>query len=287
MEVENLFISPISQQNLSFITDFILPYEFSCVELSAYLRKKDKNIFVISTTNNISSSKQIFGIFYLNKILLHCFPFLSQTNATVFSQIFIPFLKNKIIKTIIGTKIQTDIILSLIKDLNLIPSQNNSYKIMVLSSIPNEPKENLCNGDEIKRCTLPDFDNLFSLQKNYLIKEVAPANKQVSDLECSIGLKDILKNQLVFALISDGEYVAKANTNAIGLNWIQIGGVYTHPLYRHNYYAWHLVKNLCLRILRTQKSICLFVKEKNFPAYNLYKQIGFLEKQEFSIVYFE
>ena len=148
------------------------------------------------------------------------------------------------------------------------------------------PPEPLSCDDEIRRCNDNDFDSLFELQKKYIVKEVAPANKQVSDLECSASLKQILKNQLCFALYSDGEVVAKANTNAIGIHWVQLGGVYTHPLYRKNYYAWNLVYAICGRIKKTNRKVCLFVKDKNNPALQLYHRIGFTEKCDFEICYF-
>lgn len=157
---------------------------------------------------------------------------------------------------------------------------------MILNEQPLEPPENLSCDDEIRRCYDSDFDELFDLQKKYISKEVAPAGKQVSDLECSISLKQILKNQLCFALYSDDKVVSKANTNAIGFNWVQIGGVFTHPLYRKNYYAWNLVYSICQRVLKTQRKVCLFVKEKNNPAHELYKKMGFIEKCDFEICYF-
>jgi predicted GNAT family acetyltransferase len=101
-----------------------------------------------------------------------------------------------------------------------------------------------------------------------------------------ISLRQILKNQLCFALTSDGDIVAKANTNAIGINCIQIGGVYTHPLYRRNGYAGALVQALCNRALRSGKQPVLFVKEKNMPAFALYQKIGFAECGRYAIAYY-
>ena len=195
------------------------------------------------------------------------------------------FTKNKI-KVINGESIGTDFILSILQTKSLEPQQTNHYKLMTLDEYLLPPPEPLSCDDEIRRCNDNDFDSLFELQKKYIVKEVAPANKQVSDLECSASLKQILKNQLCFALYSDGEVVAKANTNAIGIHWVQLGGVYTHPLYRKNYYAWNLVYAICGRIKKTNRKVCLFVKDKNNPALQLYHRIGFTEKCDFEICYF-
>lgn len=283
---EEFYIKRALSKDFSFLQTFILPYEHYAVQLCSYLRHKDSAIYIVSKTEKINTPQDIWGFFYFNKALLHCLPYLNDKNYKKFSDSFIPFLSDQPVKTIIGKKEQTELLLKILKPLKVTPSQCNYYKIMTLTDSPCPPPQELTMNEEIKRCTIDDQELLFDLQKKYITKEVAPAGKKVSDLECSIGLKDILKNQLVLALCADDEIVCKANTNAIGFNWVQLGGIYTHPLYRKNYYAWHLINYLCQRILKTQKTVCLFVKEKNIPALSLYQKIGFEEKENFEIAYF-
>ena len=154
----------------------------------------------------------------------------------------------------------------------------NTYDVMLLSSPPNLPPEKLSEDDQIICCTKNDFSSLFDLQKNYIIKEVALPNQKITDNDCNLMLSDILKNQLVMAVscdTEDGKFVSKVNTNAIGFNWIQLGGIFTHPLYRHNYYAWTLIQTISQRIQKSGKKVCLFVKTRNNPALSLYEKIGF------------
>ena len=144
----------------------------------------------------------------------------------------------------------------------------------------------LSGGEEIIRCTEHDMEILHPLQKDYMKEEVAVPGRALTDAEVDISLRQILKNQLCFALTVDGDIVAKANTNAIGINKVQIGGVYTHPLYRRNGYAGALVQALCNRALRAHKTPVLFVKEKNMPAFNLYRKLGFEECGHYAIAYY-
>ena len=127
---------------------------------------------------------------------------------------------------------------------------------------------------------------LHPLQKDYMKEEVAVPGRKLTDAEVDISLRQILKNQLCLALTFDGDIIAKANTNAIGINCIQIGGVYTHPLYRRNGYAGALVQALCNRALRANKQPVLFVKEKNMPAFTLYQKLGFEECGHYTIAYY-
>ena len=270
------------------IEEFIAPYEYKCVTLASHIRKKDEHIFIISKNDSVQTTEDIAGVIYFEKTLLHCIPNIEPELAQALLQFFEAqkvFTENKI-KVINGESIGTDFILSILQTKSLEPQQTNHYKLMTLDEYLLPPPEPLSCDDEIRRCNDNDFDSLFELQKKYIVKEVAPANKQVSDLECSASLKQILKNQLCFALYSDGEVVAKANTNAIGIHWVQLGGVYTHPLYRKNYYAWNLVYTICTRVMKTGRKISLFVKEKNNPAHALYERIGFNTGGKYIISYF-
>jgi predicted GNAT family acetyltransferase len=130
------------------------------------------------------------------------------------------------------------------------------------------------------------METLHPLQKDYMKEEVAVPGRPITDAEVAIALRQILKNQLCFALTVDGDIVAKANTNAIGINKVQIGGVYTHPLYRRNGYAAALVAALSNRAIRSGKEPVLFVKEKNMPAFSLYQKIGFAECGRYAIAYY-
>lgn len=274
-------IIPADKNSFPKIEEFLFPHEYSCVNLCAKVRKQEENIFVFTAKSEIMSTDDILGVICLDGSLLHCIP--DPTEELLIS--FYSFIKDKKLKAISGEIKVTEMLIKAIDSLQK-PFQVNHYQLMTLDSIVPAPPEPLSCDDQIIRCTEDSIDVLLELQKQYLIKEVAPIGKQVTDLECRISLRQVLKNQLMFALYADGELVAKANSNAIGWNYVQVGGVFTHPLYRRNYYAWHLLKVLCDRIQRTQKKVCLFVKEKNIPAIRLYERMGFKQQGNYSIAYF-
>ena len=283
------------------------------------LNNSDKSSQLINLQN-------VLGVFYLNKSLFHCFKDTSKVNIADFTPLFYQILTQNqaSIKNISGEKDGTDFFLEVIRNLSENPDssftkkfnvkQINDYKLMVLphqqfqdsqnqsnhqnnQSSQSEPLkyssnlkfsvQKLYNDDFIMRCTENDMENLFEIERNYLQDEVAVRGQKVSDAEVSMRLRQILKNQLYFALISDDRIVSKAYTNAIGKNWIQIGGVYTLFQFRQNGYAALTVSTLCKRILQAHKNISLFVKTKNLPAQQLYQKIGFTFHSDYKIVYFE
>ena len=262
------------------LQQFLTPWESTCVTLCSNVRKKKDKIYVIS-------DGPLVGLFYLDKTMLYCIP--NAGDLPDLLPALTVFLKDKTVSCLNGEAAAGQIILQALQCMNRTPYQTNHYNIMTLDSQPMPPPEELSCDDEIKRCSSPEYDTelLLPLQKMYLAKEVAPAGKQVTDLEAGAQLKSILKDQLCFALFSDGEIVSKANTNAIGYNYVQLGGVYTHPLYRKNYYAWHLVYTICTRVLKTGRKLSLFVKEKNNPAHELYEHLGFTSTGQYMIAYIQ
>lgn len=309
-EINKMQIISVNERTFSLAQSYLLPIEQKCVFLSQLVRKHSPDIYIIldnnpDNSNNSDKSSQlinlqnILGVFYLNKSLFHCFKDTSKVNIADFTPLFYQILTQNqaSIKNISGEKDGTDFFLEVIRNLSENPDstftkkfnvkQINDYKLMVLPHQQFQASQKLYNDDFIMRCTENDMENLFEIERNYLQDEVAVCGQKVSDAEVSMRLRQTLKNQLYFALISDDRIVSKAYTNAIGKNWIQIGGVYTLFQFRQNGYAALTVSTLCKRILQAHKNISLFVKTKNLPAQQLYKKIGFSFHSDYKIVYFE
>ena len=309
-EINKMQIISVNERTFSLAQSYLLPIEQKCVFLSQLVRKHSPDIYIIldnnpDNSNNSDKSSQlinlqnVLGVFYLNKSLFHCFKDTSKVNIADFTPLFYEILTQNqaSIKNISGEKDGTDFFLEVIRNLSENPDstfqkkfnvkQINDYKLMVLTHQQFQDSQKLYNDDFIMRCTENDMENLFEIERNYLQDEVAVRGQKVSDAEVSMRLRQILKNQLYFALISDDKIVSKAYTNAIGKNWIQIGGVYTLFQFRQNGYAAHTVSTLCKRILQAHKNISLFVKTKNLPAQQLYQKIGFTFHSDYKIVYFE
>ena len=310
LEINKMQIISVNERTFSLAQSYLLPIEQKCVFLSQLVRKHSPDIYIIldknpDNSNNSDKSSQlinlqnVLGVFYLNKSLFHCFQNTSKVNIADFTPLFYQILTQNqaSIKNISGEKDGTDFFLEVIRNLSENPDstftkkfnvkQINDYKLMVLPHQQFQDSQKLYNDDFIMRCTENDMENLFEIERNYLQDEVAVRGQKVSDAEVSMRLRQILKNQLYFALISDDRIVSKAYTNAIGKNWIQIGGVYTLFQFRQNGYAAHTVSTLCKRILQAHKNISLFVKTKNLPAQQLYQKIGFTFHSDYKIVYFE
>lgn len=282
-----MYITQANENTKNILTQFLLPHEASCVQLCSFLRKSTNNIYIIQKSQNLPSSvNEVIGAIYADNTIFFCIPDVSKIDDTNLLKDFL-YSKHKEhnIKSVSGSADGTKLFVELLSTEISQPYQINHYNLMTCSNV-NEAPDKLYNDDEIKRCTENDLESLIDLQKTYLQEEVAPAGKRISELEASMSLRQILKNQLCLALYSDGEPVAKANTNAIGINYVQLGGIYTQPLYRRNGYAWQLISALCSKTEKSGKKAALFVKDINVPAILLYKNLGFSETGKYTIAYF-
>ena len=259
---------------------FISEHEVTCVSLASLVRRKsDKLLF-------LKNDKQILGILNLDSTIYHCIPDISLIDADVLKK-ELPFLLKKPVRCISGEAASTEFLLQLFGECAIkYPYKMMSWWLSAREASVSKPPLGLSAGEEIIRCTEHDLETLHPLQKDYMKEEVAVPGRPITDAEVVISLRQILKNQLCFALTVDGDIVAKANTNAIGINCVQIGGVYTHPLYRRNGYAGALVQTICNRANHAKRQPVLFVKEKNTPAFNLYQKLGFEECGRYEIAYY-
>lgn len=285
-----MFVFDGKNVNPAFLQGFLEPHEQRCVQLCSIVRKSEPNTFVFSKSGEIKSEDDIFGIANIDTTFLHCFPYISAKKKNDdFDKSILSVVQNSNVSCVNGEKLASEYIINLLSEHGKKIFQKNEYFLMTkedVNGLP-PPASLLSMGEEIVCCNFDHADDLVSLQKNYLIEEVIPKGSKPSDDYPKSNIEKILKEQKVFAIRSDGEFVAKANTNAIGWNWIQIGGVYTNPLYRRNNYALCLVSTLAHHINKNGRKTCLFVNKKNLPAISLYKKMNFKTECDFVICYLD
>lgn len=144
----------------------------------------------------------------------------------------------------------------------------------------------LKNTGEIVKCSTKDLMFLLSMEEEYQKNEVLPTGIEFNADSCRLGLAGKLRLQDVYADKIGDEYVAKAYTSAKGVNWVQIGGVYTKPLYRKLGIAGKLVSHIARKAAEGGKQTALFVRELNTRAVHSYERAGFVKKGSWRIVYF-
>jgi ribosomal protein S18 acetylase RimI-like enzyme len=132
---------------------------------------------------------------------------------------------------------------------------------------------------------ITDFMQLVELQCEYEIEEVILNPSRFSRAVCEQSVRSALAKQVIFVAEYRGQLIAKAQTNAIGYRYCQLGGIYTKKSFRKLGTGTAVVQALCAAIHAKGKKTCLFVKPANEAAINLYKKLGFLEIGPYRISY--
>lgn len=234
------------------------------------------------------SSRMLKGVLALSKTgsILHCLKFTTEKEESLFKKMISNEIPQDWIFCIIGEKKGTDLVASAIKRKS---QERRSYTLMHFEC--KAPKLPLPEGLKLIQCGTEQLEALCPLQKGYEIDEVLLAPEDFEETASRLTLRKFLREQIIYALFTQGSTkasipVAKAGTNARGLNWCQLGGIYTVPRYRNKGYAAFLAQSLALKIAQSGKKTALFVKDKNIAAQKAYTKAGFVKDKAFEIIYY-
>jgi len=167
------------------------------------------------------------------------------------------------------------------------PHQFLDYYLMVQHHVPPErPFPRVPEGFSIHIANHNDVERLFSLQKQYEIEEVLLPGNTFHAASSRSHLESTLKDELVLYGSIGDHPIAKVGTNARGIFYDQIGGVFTDARYRSRGVSTLLMTKLLEHIGKFGKNGTLFVKKENAPAIKMYSNLGFVREHDFRISYY-
>lgn len=310
----------LSPKLRSTLRTYLIEHESSCTQLVSVLKRNIKNAFAIY--NNLSKKntpEHLLGLINIKQTILFSMPFAEQEESstiknnfnktnlkTSFINDFSSFWKANNFNLplcINGTAGGTSLIIKAIAKISNnthCPVQINNYYLMELSK--------KCFYAHLKECKKSKWYNQFnknikifrckknispkimeqiiSLQCQYEKEEVLPAGWTFNEDLCHLKLKNQLTFQYILGLKLNDKTICKGGTNAIGIKFVQFGGIYTIPQFRNHHYAQLLMQCLCKKMLLEGKTPVLFVKKQNSSAKKLYQNIGFIKKSNYAIAYF-
>lgn len=310
------------EEKLAETVAFLSLHEERCITLMSRLVKNgvpvmpEENLSVLVFRHLKESSVCAVVAYSESGFILHCIPF-SEDYAEICA-FMKDFLSGRSLFCILGEKKGSDL---LIKAAGRSPAASIDYTLMTFGGSSLEAGAVLCAdpasvkvssvgaggtsfdavnsagaalpipaGFSCVPCSEADVNLLLPLQKEYDSVEVLLPGAKLDVPLCRLNLRKILREQFILGIREDdadsGFFVAKAGTNAIGLKWVQLGGVCTLPEYRGRGLAAFLVNKIALQKLADGKKTALFVKNKNIPAQKAYKKAGFIPRCPFSISYF-
>ena len=302
---------PVDEKKKAETLAFLAKYERTCVSLIEHVRRGESDIFSIE-----GDARETLGVISVKSRMLLCVPNArSLQNDKAFCSSLKVFLSDKKISCVNGEAEASHLIMKIFAELGRTPLHINEYALMTLSEAAlkkieakdkrytalSKGQQTLiarhtaraagekayCEQFKIVRCGIKDADVLMPLQLAYEAEEVLPPCRTQNPAVTRKNLERILKTEYVLALQnSRGETAAKANTNAIGIRWAQIGGVYTAPDFRRKGCASLLVETLAEKIVTSNRLPVLYARNGNEGAQKAYSAIGFTKTGGFTIAYY-
>lgn len=136
---------------------------------------------------------------------------------------------------------------------------------------PSKPTEHI----DIHYLTEKEVRRVFPLEKAYQFEEVVVHPERFNPAAYLLHFRKLVKTQRILFATHNDVPISKAGTNAIGINYTQIGGVFTTPEHRGRAVARTLMHRLIEEIEASGRSSVLFVRTDNRPAIQLYRRLNF------------
>lgn len=281
---------PVTFPSLSHVLESLEGREWSCEHLvTRLLQKKKTHTIEPDQIWMTQEGGEIAGLLFWGKsgLLLPYFPFLNrgeEEKKEYFTSLRNHLLENHLpIHSIVGIR---SYVQALSEILQLEGGLQVEYYLMTrekeepLPLIPEVP------GFRTRPASLKDIEKILPLQILYEKEEVLLQPEYVDPGKTRKELESTLKEQIVLMGEYRGVPVAKVGTNARGIRYDQIGGVFTDLPYRGRHFARYLMIELLKTLKHQKKSACLFVKNKNAAALHLYEALQFKYREPFRIHYF-
>lgn len=288
-----LKIQPITYTNLMEIIEFLKQEEKTCITLMSRFVEKDNIDLLPSHIKGYSFywGNSVIGVLAVSDggIVLHHFdkslletPFKELKNL---QNMIYQSLKLHNIYSIIGDMKGTEF-LEKILEADRVPKIKIPYTLMSFET--KNIDLHISEEYQLKKCSKEDAEALYPLQAAYDMVEVLPPGEDFNPDTCRLNLRYNLSKQYIIGLINTAKkrFVSKAGTNAIGLNWVQIGGVFTKEEYRGLGLASFMVNSLAKIMILKGKKVALFVKDSNESAKKAYIRAGFEANSKFCICYY-
>jgi predicted GNAT family acetyltransferase len=160
------------------------------------------------------------------------------------------------------------------------------YYLMTREYFNIQPPKSELGNLKLRQAISSDLFSLFPLQRDYEKEEVLLDPERFNATASFLSLQKNLRTELIYLAELDGVPVAKAGTNARGINYYQIGGVFTIPTLRAQGIGRALMQALMWEIAQRKKHLSLFVKKSNGAAIKLYTNLGFTVRDSYAISYY-
>jgi hypothetical protein len=278
------------ESDLSRLTEFLAAREHACVSFTAQLRRGNSLVLPPKLRERVAVFETAEGA--IQAAILHAstgfvFPVFGDEISSVprpTARVLMPLRHPPLMfGAVMGERRDVDLFQSIVSA----KSKNDMvYFLMWRPAGISRPPAQHPDVPRIRPATVEDFRALLPLQEAYEREEVLLPGRSLIPRVVEQNLRSALKNQLIILGEDATGPVSKVATNARGLGFDQVGGVFTLPEYRNRGVASHLMRHLIYQVGRAGRATTLFVKKDNEPAVAMYRTLGYRMAGDFRILYY-
>lgn len=283
------------EEDLQALSRFLVAHEHACVAFTAQLRRGSQLVLPPKLKERVALYRDSQGM--VRAAILHAstgfvYPVFDETIDTVpepQARILTPLRHPPLMfGAVMGSRRDVDLFESLVSA----SARDDMMYYLMWRPAPKEDQSAAQTPSphrdirRVRTAGMGDFKSLLPLQEAYEREEVLLPGRSLSLRAVEHNLRRALKEQLVLLGETREGVVAKVATNARGLHFDQVGGVFTKPEFRSRGIATHLMQHLIGKVGAQGRATTLFVKKHNTPAVTMYRKLGYNMAGDFRILYY-
>jgi predicted GNAT family acetyltransferase len=139
----------------------------------------------------------------------------------------------------------------------------------------------------LRSATLDDLELIIGVNAEMIYEECGVNPLETDKLGFRQRTARRIEQGRIWVWIDDGQLIFKTDVMSAAPEVIYLEGVYVSPLKRGQGYGLRCFSQLCQRLLRNTKSLCLLVNEHNQAAINFYHKVGYKQRGSYDTVYLQ
>lgn len=139
----------------------------------------------------------------------------------------------------------------------------------------------------LRPATLDDLELIIAINAEMIYEECGVNPLKTDKLGFRQRTARRIEQGRIWVWIDDGQLIFKTDVMSAAPEVIYLEGVYVSPLKRGQGYGLRCFSQLCQRLLRSTRSLCLLVNEQNQTAINFYDKVGYKQRGCYDTVYLQ
>ena len=160
------------------------------------------------------------------------------------------------------------------------PRRQTREQLFVLTELPAQAEI-----EDLRPATLEELDKIASVNCSMAFEEggMSPLNRDATGFRNRIARR--IDQNRIWAYFRGDQLIFKADIVSETPDAVYLEGIHVHPDERRQGHGQRCLTELCARLLRSSRMVCLTANERNESAAALYTKVGFKYESDYETIY--